>query len=422
MICATFSIITSLIIIKWKYSTRTMLIIGGTTSALYSIIYLASLFFYKGFFESSIVRIVEITSLITACFFLAKYKDARTVFSVLTSLCFNIMMGVLTGIFILFFHNPVINVIVIVVSYIFLCHLIFSKLRPTLFVIMDIVKKGWAAGCIIPLLLLAAMYSLCGYPVPLRMNQHSIPATIVVCFIVITSYSALVVLFRGIINEQAMEYEKRIMKIQLSSLQLYAARAAKDNQTVDIFHHDLRHFANIVTAYINSGNYDEAIAGLNSISSNISQISQQRNDKRYCENEAINAIIAFLVADAEDKGIKVESSLGIPGNISVDSIELALVFANAIENAVNACGKMPEDTDKRLRMTTSRHGRQLLIEIANTYTGNISFDKRLNIPISTEIGHGIGSYSIRAFAEKYNAALRYRAAEGWFTVSILIDR
>ena len=123
---------------------------------------------------------------------------------------------------------------------------------------------------------------------------------------------------------------------------------------------------------------------------------------------------------AKSEGISVDTKLDIPEKLpGIDSTELACVFSNAIENARNACRKMPDGTEKILKITCVTKP-VLGFEIANSYCQDVEFDKK-GLPVSQQKGHGIGTQSIAAFAKKYGAVLDYQAQDGIFKLRIIMN-
>lgn len=64
------------------------------------------------------------------------------------------------------------------------------------------------------------------------------------------------------------------------------------------------------------------------------------------------------------------------------------------------------------------HYPQFIFRVSNPYEGGIRFDDE-GVPIAEEGGHGIGTASIQAYCEKYNAICDYRAEDGWFMMQII---
>ena len=129
----------------------------------------------------------------------------------------------------------------------------------------------------------------------------------------------------------------------------------------------------------------------------------------------MDAVLVNAAMQAEKMNIDMEMKIGLPNELPVDVFELSIVFANALENAIQAAKKLPED--QRHITCKSVMSPRFLIEISNSYAGEIIFDQ-LGVPITDKPGHGIGTRSIVAFAEKYNALYRFQAENGWFKLQI----
>ena len=113
--------------------------------------------------------------------------------------------------------------------------------------------------------------------------------------------------------------------------------------------------------------------------------------------------------------ISMEIKVDLPEELPVDAFELSIVFANALENAIQAVKGLPED-QRRIVCKSVTYPR-FMVEISNSYAGKIIFDQR-GVPVADKPGHGIGTRSIVAFAEKNNALCLFRAEAGWFKLQI----
>lgn len=110
--------------------------------------------------------------------------------------------------------------------------------------------------------------------------------------------------------------------------------------------------------------------------------------------------------------------LDIPSNLSVDALEFSMVVSNLMENAVQACKRLPEEQVPYLRFTCRYVGR-LLLEMENPCANNSMLDE-CGYPVTAEENHGIGSKSVIAFAKKYNGELIYKIENSIFQVRLLI--
>ncbi len=176
--------------------------------------------------------------------------------------------------------------------------------------------------------------------------------------------------------------------------------------------HDRRHFEALILSLIQDGNVDEAKKYLEE------RLSQEpHSGQRYCENATVNAAIMHYVSMAEHNNIKVKVATNIPYNPGVDEMQLAIAISNLLENAIHACVKLPE-SDRYIEIT-AKFKSQLLLEIVNCCNGKAELDED-EYPVTTEIGHGIGTRSVLDFVQKTNSEIRYIAEDNKFKVRMII--
>ena len=93
--------------------------------------------------------------------------------------------------------------------------------------------------------------------------------------------------------------------------------------------------------------------------------------------------------------------------------ELATALANAIENAVNACEKLPKE-ERHIEIKVLSKPK-FIIMVRNSFDGQVEFD-RDGIPINRNEEHGIGTQSIAAFCEKLGGYYQFTAKDKVFTL------
>lgn len=139
----------------------------------------------------------------------------------------------------------------------------------------------------------------------------------------------------------------------------------------------------------------------------------------YCSNLILNDILTYYLTQAKEEGIIVKTNLHFPSVLPVDVMELATVFANAIENARDAMREMPEEKEKRLELYSTDTPR-FIFEISNTCPDAVSFDED-GIPINEENQYGIHTRSILAFTKKHDAVIDYVVQDGMFRLRLLLQ-
>jgi signal transduction histidine kinase len=233
-------------------------------------------------------------------------------------------------------------------------------------------------------------------------------------------YISIIHSLKTITKQYAMREENQKMQAEREYLQLAAGTMSgrlKLMEEVSVQNsraaHDRRHFNNVLLELLERGETGEAAALLQSQNQATPIIS-----KVYCENPAVNAAVCHYAGLAEQAGISAEIALDIPDNLNVDTLELSMVVSNLMENAIQACERLPKNQTPYLRFTCRSVGR-LLLEMENPCAEGTVLDKN-GYPVAREEGHGIGSKSVIAFAKKYDGELLYKIDNGVFRVRLLV--
>ncbi len=154
-----------------------------------------------------------------------------------------------------------------------------------------------------------------------------------------------------------------------------------------------------IAALAKEGNA-KAILELVSESTELNRIS---TPSYYCSDPILNATLTACLEKARNLGITIEHHLAIPESLPVDSAELSICFANALENATKACAELPENERKIIIRCICRPA--FMFEIANPYKGQITHGKKQTPPPPPEqvmeLAHAPSWLSVK----KHNAFL-----------------
>lgn len=225
-------------------------------------------------------------------------------------------------------------------------------------------------------------------------------------------------IFRMLWYEQKMHKEQRDkerLKLQIGHIEQRIIQALETEERIRIERHDLRHRLLTLRLMLEKGDYEEAKKYIDVSNERLQQVKIER----VCDNPVLDIVLNLFFAEAKSKGILVESSLAIPKELSVDVTELSVVFANALENAINACEKLPEE--ERMIKCRSAVGANLMFQISNPFAGTIELDDE-GRPVSKEPGHGIGTRSIVSFCKKYGGFADYEIKGQWLHLRIVIPK
>lgn len=285
--------------------------------------------------------------------------------------------------------------------------------RKPYLTLLNSVSRGWWLFAAMTGLFYLTLTIMAGIPVNIRLRPEDMPAFVLVLLLLPLTYATIFIvlsqqdkLFRAQERQQIFEAQAVIMDRRMEDI-----RRAESAMRIE--RHDMRHHFQTIAAFAQEGDSAAVLDYVGKSQEKLDSITP----KRYCDHPMLDAVLLNAAAQVEQMGIAIEIAIVLPEELPVDALELSIVFANALENAIQAVRELPE-SQRRIICKSVIHPR-FMIEISNPYAGTIAFDEQ-GLPIAGKQGHGIGTRSIIAFAEKYHALCLFRAENGWFKLQIAI--
>ena len=177
--------------------------------------------------------------------------------------------------------------------------------------------------------------------------------------------------------------------------------------------HDLRHRLQAAVELVSRGEKDAALDFLDAAQKRL----DEQKETRWCRPPVLDAVFSSYIDQAQSQGISVEANIALPSTLSVDEGELAIVLANALENAIHANLALPREQRKICCTMVGSPG--VMLEISNPCTGDVSFDNR-GLPVAQRDGHGLGVQSISAFCRKNGAVCQFDLTGVWFRFRLVL--
>ncbi len=242
--------------------------------------------------------------------------------------------------------------------------------------------------------------------------------------------------------ENQIESAGRLMK----TYEFYDAELREKEQALRVTRHDLRHMLLHLEAMLEDKDYEGLARHLRSLSGRTAQMRPMA----YCENMTVNTLTAYHFAQARDAGVVCSSTLYVPETLAIPPAELAVIFGNALENAVKGAATAPQSgvilrqaafpAPVEYQKSTLPSPETCLPRLtpdcnaAETAAavGYIRFDAK---PVKDRIvfelennyrpgvyrkGAGVGLASIRELAEKNQGRARVEDADGVFRLTIVL--
>lgn len=139
----------------------------------------------------------------------------------------------------------------------------------------------------------------------------------------------------------------------------------------------------------------------------------------YTENVVVNAVVGAKIEEAYRNNININTAMDLPHEISVESIDLNCVFLNLLNNAIEACKKLPKTIKKEIILKATIQAGHLIIKTENPCL-SIDTDKNGKIRTSKadKENHGLGLTLINDIAQKYNGTFETNTENNIFTAVV----
>ncbi len=351
--------------------------------------------------------------------YFAVYKGTKLLFGFLTCEVFG-NVAIVNGL--LFSHifygedNALLDGIVRAVTFLLLIPIFIKYVKPKFIEMAESLDKGWWILCLV----LIVSYVLTYYIGFVPESLLSRPEYFLHMYLkILLSGIIYVVIFKFFLEIQSKfrsERDKQLLENQVYAIANQTETIYLTQEKIRILQHDMRHQLRIINEHIVNGDLDEAKTFLEACQTGLNKTQT----KVFCQNIAINATLSYYFDYAERNGINVSSKADIPNQMNINYSELAVVYANGLENAINACLKEPETKNTFIDLKSRYSNDQIMIEIKNTCSTPVKFNSK-NIPITYSQGHGVGIMSILAFAKKYDSIIEFFQIDQVFYFRLIIN-
>lgn len=208
-----------------------------------------------------------------------------------------------------------------------------------------------------------------------------------------------------------MEQKQVEMETQQREAFLEASQSIRETK------HDLKNHILILQSLLQSASYDEMASYLSQLSDDIPETSHLI----YSGNRSLDSVLTIKLLKAKNAGITVTSSLYLPDKLTLGDLELCSIFGNLLDNAVEACLRLPDSSDRWLRITIREQNTMLLFLVENSSNGNYQYDKNHHLISSkAEQNHGLGLHRVHTLVKRVDGILDIKPEADMFSISILL--
>ncbi len=178
--------------------------------------------------------------------------------------------------------------------------------------------------------------------------------------------------------------------------------------------HDYHNHLQVMKVQIAQGQLEEMKSYLDDLEQNLEQVDTYVKSGNLMADAVLNSKLSI----AGQKGIRVNCKAVLPDALSVEDVDLCVLLGNLLDNALEACEKIPEE-QRFLRIYMVVNRSQLYMSVQNSAREELDFNERNYI--STKRGnHGLGMKRVKALADKYEGYLTLANEPGIFAAEVTL--
>ena len=239
--------------------------------------------------------------------------------------------------------------------------------------------------------------------------SNFIPLVVSTLSILFTYYLIATAIYQTIRNQQA---EKQL------AVQREHYRNLNDSiNAMKTMRHDLRHHLVTCLEFLVKKNSTAAENLLGQLCNHYDDIAFPK----VCSNQFADALISHYLKVAQEQGVTVNTNLHLPNNLGIDDQDLCVILGNCLENAVEACSKIPQDQLRFIDIKSTITKNHLVIKIANSFCGSVKRQGDSFVSSKDGDDHGIGLSSVKALTSKYHGYCSIYCEQQVFKVAVFLQ-
>ena len=184
------------------------------------------------------------------------------------------------------------------------------------------------------------------------------------------------------------------------------------------YRHDMRHHLQVLEGLFSQAKSHEGLEYISALNGQLHALAPEV----CCANVTVNALLRSCLGRARACGCTVDLKADIPERCPVDELDLCVVLANGIENAIHACQKNESAADKWIRVRVATHENGVIaLTVENPCREEIAFGPDGLPKTGPSEEHGMGLKSVDTVVKHYGGILACEQHDGAFLLKAVLS-
>lgn len=278
--------------------------------------------------------------------------------------------------------------------------------------IIEINKTYWLIFFLLFTSAVVTTFLILGMLSELNSSNYNIMAMVSCIGLYASTFLALYLYARSQQQNQIIRYQEQAEQQMQAQLKHMDEIILRQNE-LRAFRHDINNQLTALSGYLDAGDLAGSRQYLAGISDHFKSASLAINTG----NNALDAILSAKRALAENHGIRFTSKLRVQENLPIAPEDLCIIFGNALDNAIEACDRLPADAERAISLHLLQDAHTLTCIITNTAPSRRSAS--FVTSKTDKAQHGFGLNNIREALDKYGVMPEITWEDGRFTLAFV---
>lgn len=208
--------------------------------------------------------------------------------------------------------------------------------------------------------------------------------------------------------------DKRIERFQSELIENQMRETQNMYNQVRGWRHDYRNHIQNMKILLEEKNYAKLDSYLNELAEDLNTVDTVIKTG----NVMADAVLNSKLTTAQKANIKITVKASVPNGMVMSDVELCAVMGNILDNALEACMKLPEE-ERFMRIYIGMIKNQFYISVQNS-AGAVRKENGKYVTTKAGDAHGYGIFRIDRLAGKYGGYINRQNEEGIFATEIML--
>lgn len=209
---------------------------------------------------------------------------------------------------------------------------------------------------------------------------------------------------------------KRIADFQSDLMSKHITEVENIYRQMRGWRHDYHNHIQTVKAHLQLEQYSEIGVYLDKLDTDLTSVDTVIKTG----NVMVDAILNSKISLAASKKITIDAKAIVPKSLSISEIDLCIIIGNLLDNAAEACMKVPNKDDRFIRIYIDILKEQLYISVSNSVDGYAKKSGNTYQSTKEKEGHGFGLMRVDKIAGKYGGFINRQSEEGVFATEVML--